>query len=344
MKRMYCFLLAALLALPKSSIGKMLLVAGSISIPIFSQTTQEIARFQARTYTSTTTSVTLPYRLFIPANYNPAIRYPLVTALHGNGERGTDNTRQFVFNVAKQWIADSVQARVPHFIFAPQTAIGWTDSDQRLTVIEIIQALKKEFSLDTTRFYIAGLSAGAMGTWDLIRDYPTMFAAAVPCSGSLFGNNNVTTIVRTPFWAFHGSADNTVNVSGTRDIVTAVEAMGHPVVRFVSSANRVNPTAISYDSLTRAVYGGANYIYSEVTGGNHNAGWDAGWGEPVIPYWVLSKKKPASTSGIVLNPKNPHQRIFSSTDLFFFSLDGKRIDLRPGASGRNIPVLLLERP
>jgi predicted peptidase len=182
-----------------------------------------------------------------------------------------------------------------------------------------------------------------MGTWNLIKDYPTVFAAAVPSCGSLFGNNNVTTIVRTPIWAFHGDADETVNVSGTRNIVAAVEKLGYPTVRFVSSANRVNPTAISYDSLTKAVYGGANYIYSEVIGGNHAAGWNAGHGEPLIPHWVFSKKKQSGSTGIVLNPKNSRQRIFPSTDLFFFSLDGKRIDLRPGASIGSTPVLSVQR-
>ena len=59
---------------------------------------------------------------------------------------------------------------------------------------------------------------------------------------------------------------------------------------------------------------------------------------------VFQKKTTREHLGIVLNPKNSHHRIFSSTDLFFFSLDGKRIDLRPGASVRNIPVLLVERP
>ncbi|MEO7426123.1 MAG: PHB depolymerase family esterase [Fibrobacteria bacterium] len=327
----------------KCPIGKMLLVAGFMSIPVFSQTTQQIARFEARTFTATN-SVTLPYRLFIPVNYNAAIRYPLMTALHGNGERGSDNTRQFSLNVAKQWIADSVQARVPHFILAPHTAVGWTDLAQRTVVMEIIAALKKEFSLDTTRFYISGLSAGAMGTWNLIKDYPTVFAAAVPCSGSLFGNNNVTTIVRTPFWAFHGDADETVNVSGTRDIVTAVEKLGYPVVRYISSQYRVNPTVVSNDSLAKAVKGGANFLYSEIIGGNHFAGWNEGWAHPLIPGWVFSKTKPASTTGIVLTPKNSHHRAFSSTDLFFFSLDGKRIDSRPGVSIRNMPVLLVERP
>ncbi|MBN1130914.1 MAG: hypothetical protein JXA71_18135, partial [Chitinispirillaceae bacterium] len=162
--------------------------------------------------------------------------------------------------------------------------------------------LKKEFSLDTNRLYVTGLSGGAMGAWSLLREHPGMFAAAVPCAGSTWGNLNVTVIVQTPFWAFHGSADETVPVSGSRDIVSAVEKLGYPVVRFVSSANRVNPTGISYDSLTRAVYGGAKYLYSEITGGNHFAGWNEAWAHPLLPHWVLSKTR--GTTAAVSLPCN----------------------------------------
>ena len=38
----------------------------------------------------------LPYRLFIPANYDPTRKYPLVLFMHGGGERGTDNRFQLV--------------------------------------------------------------------------------------------------------------------------------------------------------------------------------------------------------------------------------------------------------
>lgn len=63
------------------------------------KTNSEIATF---TYTFETrksiadkflsfTYETMPYRLYVPENYDPVKSYPLVLFLHGGGERGTDN-------------------------------------------------------------------------------------------------------------------------------------------------------------------------------------------------------------------------------------------------------------
>ncbi|MBN2037321.1 MAG: hypothetical protein JW768_11310 [Chitinispirillaceae bacterium] len=73
----------------KKSITTAMLFAGFASIPTGAQTPEQIARFEERSYTSTSNSITIPYRLFVPDNYNPANRFPLVTCLHGNGERTT---------------------------------------------------------------------------------------------------------------------------------------------------------------------------------------------------------------------------------------------------------------
>lgn len=48
-----------------------------------------VAKFESREHSFNATSI--PYRLFIPENYDSANVYPLVLALHGAGERGTDN-------------------------------------------------------------------------------------------------------------------------------------------------------------------------------------------------------------------------------------------------------------
>ncbi|MFN2439957.1 MAG: phospholipase, partial [Chitinophagaceae bacterium] len=39
---------------------------------------------------------TMPYRLLLPENYDPAKKYPLILFLHGAGERGNDNELQLV--------------------------------------------------------------------------------------------------------------------------------------------------------------------------------------------------------------------------------------------------------
>ncbi|MBN1601145.1 MAG: hypothetical protein JW915_06025 [Chitinispirillaceae bacterium] len=46
---------------------------------------------QARSYSYSSTTV--KYRLFVPKNYDPTEKYPLVVTMHGVGERGNDNTR-----------------------------------------------------------------------------------------------------------------------------------------------------------------------------------------------------------------------------------------------------------
>jgi hypothetical protein len=72
---------------------------------------------------------------------------------------------------------------------------------------------------------------------------------------------------------------------------------GKAFVRFTSSAYMTNPTAISVDSLRKAVYvDKADFLYSEVTAGNHAAGWLEAWRHPMLTDWVFSKRKVGGVS------------------------------------------------
>src|SRR5690606_10849573 len=63
----------------------------------------------------------MPYRLFVPKDYDPSKSYPLVLFLHGGGERGTDNEKQLLANDgAIIWAAPENQAKHPSFVLAPQ--------------------------------------------------------------------------------------------------------------------------------------------------------------------------------------------------------------------------------
>lgn len=185
----------------------------------------------------------MPYRLYIPSNYNSDNSYPLVLFLHGAGERGTDNKAQLVANRgATLWAELETQASHPCFVVAPQCPADkqWVNtnwiygsyridkvpvSNELKMVKDIIETLKTQYSIDASRLYIVGLSMGGYGTWDFILRYPTMFKAAIPLCGA--GDPTKASLISTmPVWAFHSNDDPAVPVSGSREMVNAINALG----------------------------------------------------------------------------------------------------------------------
>jgi predicted peptidase len=186
----------------------------------------------------------LPYRLFIPKNYNPQKSYPLVFALHGAGERGTDDTLQLTTHrLATLWALDSNQAKHPSFILAPQcppfpavwvnTPFGGGSYDQSKVpfapplraALEILDSMLIKYSIDTNRIYVAGLSMGGYATWDILMRFPKRFAAAIPICGGA-DTSKAPSIKHLPIWAFHGDSDKTVPVASTRQMIAALKKAG----------------------------------------------------------------------------------------------------------------------
>ena len=63
--------------------------------------------------------------------------------------------------------------------------------------------------------YLTGLSMGGFGTWSMAMAYPDRWAAIVPICGA--GNTKeAAKIAKIPCWDFHGGADPTVKVEGSR--------------------------------------------------------------------------------------------------------------------------------
>ncbi|MDT8860827.1 chitobiase/beta-hexosaminidase C-terminal domain-containing protein [Alkalihalobacillus sp. MEB130] len=192
----------------------------------------------------------MPYRLYVPENYDPSVSYPLVLFLHGGGERGTDNNRQLTANDgAVIWAAPENQAKNPAFVLAPQArnqhdgGFGITRNYDNIvdlarvfefsedlgTAYEILQKVIGEYNIDTNRLYSTGLSQGGYGTFNLNIKYPDLFAAMVPIAGG--GNPETAHILKDkPIWAFHAEDDGIIPVSHTRDAIEAIrEAGGNPI-------------------------------------------------------------------------------------------------------------------
>ena len=187
----------------------------------------------------------LPYRIYVPEDYAPEKKYPLILYLHPSGSYGDDNIRQLSGDMAN--MIGPVQEIEPVFVVAPQCPKGnkWVHdfdtppyvnysqvekaaSDALILARRLVMELPYIYSIDVNRVYVTGASAGGLGTWDIIsRDDVNPFAAAVPVTGANDPSKAVK-IARMPIWAFHGEMDTTP-VTNTRIMVDKLRTLGSPV-------------------------------------------------------------------------------------------------------------------
>ena len=195
------------------------------------------ADFVERTFATKTGP--MPYRLYTPARYDARQRYPLILWLHGAGGSGTDNVQQITGDQipgTHSWITPERQSAHPAFVFVPQTNIGWvakTDSPELGPtldgVMQILDALSSEFSIDLHRVYALGQSMGGGGVWNLITNKPDRFAAAIIVCPVPADLTRAANVAHMPIWLFQGDQDSEGFLKGARATVEALKkAGGHP--------------------------------------------------------------------------------------------------------------------
>ncbi len=202
----------------------------------------------------------VPYQIYGPPKVEGDTLLPLVVVLHGAGERGDDNEQQLTSG-PKSFVKEGAFKERPCFVIAPQCPEGggWTGGTGD-TVVKFINDLGKELPIDEDRIYITGYSMGAYGTWSLLAKEPKLFAAAVPIAGG--GNpSSARSIKKVPIWNFHGDADETVSVEGSRKMVEALKkARG-------------------------------NIKYTEMAGEGHGIPGKV-WRDEEVHKWIFEQKKP----------------------------------------------------
>jgi predicted peptidase len=177
---------------------------------------------------------TMPYRLFVPKDYGPEQKYPLVIWLHGAGSAGSDNIGQISLDNkigTHFWTRPENQEKHPAFVLAPQSQAGWDDnankglSGELKMVLEILDIVRKTYSIDPDRMYIAGQSNGGIGSWGMITKKPGLFAAAIPLCGA--GNPKLAArAAATAVWAFHGAKDDIIPPEYSRSMIAEVKRAG----------------------------------------------------------------------------------------------------------------------
>ena len=224
---------------------------------------------------------TLPYRILLPLNYDTGKKYPLILFLHGAGERGRDNEKQLVHG-AKFFLRDSIRKNYPAIVVFPQCPVNdyWGnllrmhDTNGKRTfyfiedgppgrymtlTMELIKFILKKYPVKANQVYVGGLSMGGMGTFELVRRLPNVFAAAFPICGGA-NPNTAAKMKNVSWWIFHGAKDDVVPPYYSENMAKALKNAGAKI-KFT--------------------------LYPDA---NHNS-WDPAFAEPELMSWLFNQKK-----------------------------------------------------
>lgn len=225
---------------------------------------------------------TLKYRLLLPKDFSEYKSYPLVLFLHGGGERGKDNKTQLVHG-SKLFLESYRADSFPAIIIFPQCPkedywsnvkrdysrkglekfkykrLGKPTKSMKL-VINLMDEMTSKPYIKNNQIYVGGLSMGGMGTFDVLKRRPNMFAAAFPICGGGNPKSVHKYAEKVSLWIFHGGKDDVVYPYFSLEMVTELQKRGADV------------------KLT--------YLEND----NHNS-WDSAFAEPELLPWLFSKSK-----------------------------------------------------
>lgn len=257
---------------------KKIVFLGFISLLFQQSQAQDISLFEKHLFIQN--GDTLPYRLLLPENYDALKKYPVVFFLHGAGERGNDNEKQLIHG-AKLFLQEENRKKFPAIVVFPQCATNsfWSnvefkmENGKRIFLFqeageptkamilaqELLTAIIKTYPVAKKQIYVGGLSMGGMGTFEMVRRNPKLFAAAIPICG---GGNPATasTLKKTKWWVFHGGKDDVVPPNLSQEMVEALQKQK------------------------------ANVKFTLYPAANHNS-WDPAFAEPELLSWLFAQRK-----------------------------------------------------
>jgi predicted peptidase len=253
-----------------------------VPVSLAGHTRKEETGFLDRT--ATIDAVRYKYQVFVPDDWTPHQRWPVILALHGAGERGNDGVLQTDVGIGTAIRSD--RSGIEAIVVMPQCPknLWWMLPPMDDLAMTALAEATREFHGDPHRTYLTGLSMGGYGAWHLAQKYPGTFAGLVVICGGIRppaaaqkavpGLAGVTPpdspksyldaagrVGKIPVWIFHGADDEIVPVSESRRMSEAMKQVG------------------------------AEVHYTEYPGVGHSC-WNKAYDEPKLFPWLFSKSLP----------------------------------------------------
>jgi poly(3-hydroxybutyrate) depolymerase len=192
-------------------------------------------------------------RAYLPPDYAPARRWPLIIMMHGFNPPNPPYVRWW--DAAKRH--DATADRHDVIVLEP---LGRGNAQYlgigELDVLRCLAQAKERFSVDDDRVYLTGESMGGSGTWLIASHHPDLFAAAAPVfggwdyrilPGSGFDNlpadqgperfaaevqssfAAAESLLDLPLLVTHGDSDQSVPVEFSRHAVTMLQRWNYDI-------------------------------------------------------------------------------------------------------------------
>jgi predicted peptidase len=202
---------------------------------------------QYRVYDFPGTGESIPYRLFVPSNWTPDSRMPmLVTLRAGNSVNNNHREDNDLVRVGQErgYIVVSPLGyrglRQPYY-GSPYPVVrpngpsvpgdGWTEEDDQRAeqdVLNVIDLVAAEYLADTSRIFIHGQNPSGSGAMHLIAKYPDRFRGAVISSGPIVTDDYPFDSIRgkVALMVIHGDQDTSNPIEASQALAEAARAAG----------------------------------------------------------------------------------------------------------------------
>lgn len=143
------------------------------------------------------------YSLYVPENYDPSRRWPLIIAMHGGHGRGDD--------YLLTWMRS---AKSKGYLVLSPKSLGDTWSLQQpgvdiRSILTMVEELLDEYAIDTERLFATGLSDGGTFSFALGLSCPKLFAGIAPiaAAGTFLALLDLQSSKTLPVFMVHGVQD-----------------------------------------------------------------------------------------------------------------------------------------
>ena len=167
------------------------------------------------------------YYLYVPDNVQTGNK-PLVVFLHGSGERGSNISSLERYGFAKYIKNGSNYNAV---ILIPQLASGeeWDTGSNRNKLMNLINQVVNEYSIDRSRISISGFSLGTVPIPNLLKENSNYFSSVVLIALCGSGDSRANYFKNIPTRVYFGSNDTNCSTSDTKSFVNALKKINNDV-------------------------------------------------------------------------------------------------------------------